>query len=178
MSGGRAPTRAADGLPQQPQPACTSPPSWGRPIRRGTTLKTSLSEFSTAPPRAIFGGRDGRRKPLGAERRQTPLLAQLRQFQLDGSWMGPEAAPAAASWRLWGSSERRRRCAFATSACGTSRGGSSVQRPTKAGTGFGGSGVVPGARRSLADHFRRLAQRPECRWPSRFILQEAKKKAA
>ena len=178
MSVGREPARAGDGLPQQRQPACASPPSCRRPNRRSATLTRSLSGSSTALPSATFGGRYGRRKPLGAERRQTPLLAQLRQFQLDGSWMGPEAAPAAASWRLWGSSERRRRCAFATSACGTSRGGSSVQRPTKAGTGFGGSGVVPGARRSLADHFRRLAQRPECRWPSRFILPEAKKKAA
>ena len=157
MSGGRAPARADDGLSQQPQPACASPPSWRRPIRRGATLTRSLSESATAPPRAIFGGRDRRRMSLGAERRLTPLAAHSRRIELHGSWMGPEAAPAAATWRLWGSMVPRRRRALATSACVTSQGGSSVNRRTKAGTGCGGSDVVPGARRSLADHFRRLA---------------------
>ena len=163
MSGGRERLRAGDGLPQQPQPACASPPSWRRPNRRGATLTRSLSDSATAPPRAIFGGRDGRQKPLGAERRQTPLLARSRQFQLHGSWMGPEAAPAAASWRLWGSLERRRRCAFASTACGTSRRGSSVERRTKVGAGSQGLAGAPRARRSLAEHFCRLAQRRTCR---------------
>ena len=138
MSVGREPARAGDGLPQQRQPACASPPSFRRPNHRGATLTRSLSESATASPRAIFGGRDGRRKPLGAERRLTPLPTQLRRVQLHGSQMGPKAAPAAASWRLWGSLERRRRCAFATWAYTTSRGGSSCERWTKARAGCWG----------------------------------------
>ena len=54
-----------------------SPPSCRRPHRRGATLRRSLSESATASPIAIFVGRDGRTKPLGAERRLTPLAAEL-----------------------------------------------------------------------------------------------------
>ena len=43
---------------------------------------------------------------------------------------------ASANWRSWGSMVRRRRRALATSAYGKSRGGSSVERRTKAGASW------------------------------------------
>ena len=91
--------------------------------------------------------------------------------------MGPKAAPAAASWRLWRSMVRQRRCAPATSACGTSRRGSSVESRTKAGSGSQGLARVPRARRSLAEHFCRLAHDQVVVQPSRFILPEAGREA-
>ena len=175
MSGGRARRRAADGLSQQRQPGCTSPPSWGRPIRRGATLERSLSETATAPPRAIFVGRDGRTQALGAERRLTPLPAQLRRVQLHGSQMGPKAAPAAASWRLWGSLERRRRCAFATWAYTTSRGGSSCERWSKARAGCWGLARAPVLGARSLDTSVSPADDELVLGPSRFMLAEAGK---
>ena len=178
MSGGRARRRADDGLSQQPQPGCTSPPSWRRSNRRGATLRRSLRKSATAPPRAIFGGRERRRKSLGAERRQAPLLAQSRRIQLHGSWMGPEAAPAAATWRLWGSKVRPWRCALGHLSVRDEPGGSSVESQTKASAGSQGLARAPGAWRSLAEHFCRLAHDQVVVQPSRFILPESGERGA
>ena len=105
-------------------------------------------------------------------------LSVVKTVRYRRSWIGPEAAPAAASWRLWGSMVRRRRCALATLACARSRRGSSCERRAKAGAGCGAGQRAPSVRRSLAEHFRRSSQQRGCRvGPSRFILRRQQKRS-